>query len=384
LEALGNGSRTLAEEAEKQLAEVALGALAEPQFRLTGAEDAVQRQLLRALTETAQQRKLHCEERRRQALEIYQKMPPLVDSLRRSAFLRWGAKARAAAELVELFRDYLTARWESALSGQVGRLCLVLQPNLHKHQRTVACCRGRIGQFLKSFGDSSARDGALVDLGLGRYLLPAGCRTLTEAVARLLDSLTPEEEQALHQKVQALIRKTLQAHVHVCTAPAALFKDLKEAIDREVETLAEISLGRAHAAKLYVEQHAADPAVDTDLAGAFDEAQPELAGSCQAAASEVCILAVPPGPEGEHFRSLVRHALPQTPMLAAASVDDIVFYRENSQVILTELPQLGPAARAVYQHLMATEPFGPHSRSDIVAWLPANVPASSQQPTANS
>jgi serine/threonine protein kinase len=371
MEALTNGSRKLAEQAERQLAEVALSALGEPQFRLTGAEDAVQRQLLTALSETAQLGKFRSVEQRQLALKIYQKIPPLVDSLRRSGFLRWGAKARAASELVELFRHYLTARWESALSAEVSRLCLDLQPNLHKHQRAVACCRGRIGQFLKSFGDASAPDGALVDLGLGRYLLPAGCRTLAEAVARILDSLTPEEERALHQKVQALIRKTLQAHVHVCTAPSALFTDLKEAIDREVETLAEISLGRAHAAKLYVEQHAEDPAVDADLAGAFDQAQPELVGSCHAAPPEVRILAVPPGPEGEHFRSLVQRALPETPMFAAASVDDIVFYREYSQVILRELPQLGPAALAAYTHLMTTEPFGPHSRNDIIAWLAA-------------
>ncbi len=371
MQALKQVSGPLVVDAEKHLAEVALGALGEPQFRLTGSEDAVQRALWTALGDAAKLRKRLSEQKREEALRIYQELPPLFESLQRGSFLRWGAKGRDAAEVVELFRQYLTARWDSALSAEISRLCLEVQPNLHKYQREVACCRRRIGQFLKSFDDSTAAEAAMVDLGLGRYLLPAGCRTLAEAVARLLDSMTPAEERALHERVQALIRQTLQANVHVCTAPVGVFKELKEKIDREVETLAEISLGRAHAAALYLEQHAEDPAVDADLATAFDEAQPELAGSRQAPHQELRILAVPPGPEGERFRALVRHALPGTPMLTAASTDDIVFYREHAQVVLTELPQLGPAARTVYQQVLTTEGFGPHSRSDIV-WLPAN------------
>jgi hypothetical protein len=125
---------------------------------------------------------------------------------------------------------------------------------------------------------------------------------------------------------------------------------------------------------LYLEQHAEDPEVNADLAAAFDEARPELGGSPEAARQELCVLAVPPGPEGERFRALVDRALPETQMHAAASTDDIVFYRERAQVILTQLPQLGPAACAVYQQVLATDPFGPHSRNDIVAQLHLSQP----------
>jgi hypothetical protein len=161
---------------------------------------------------------------------------------------------------------------------------------------------------------------------------------------------------------------TFRDNVHVCTAPVALFRDLRERIDRDVEKVAEDSLGRAHAAEVYLEQHADDANVDADLAGAFDEAQPELAGAPGAGAQGFCILAVPPGPEGERFRALVRHALPDVSMRADASVDDIIFYREQSHLRLTDLPQLGPIAREIYQHVLATEPYSPHSRADITTW----------------
>jgi hypothetical protein len=203
---------------------------------------------------------------------------------------------------------------------------------------------------------------------LGRYLLPAGARTLGEAVNSVLGRLLPEEEMALHQKVQELIGNTLRSQLHLCTSPPAVFQGVKEAIDREAAALAETSLGRAHAAELYVEQHATDAEVSDDLAGAFAEAQPELAGGARQARKELSLLAVPVGPEGERFRTLVRQALPETHMLEAVSPDDIVFYREQQNILLAELPQLGSAAREIYSQFLATSQFGPHSREDMAAW----------------
>jgi hypothetical protein len=79
-------------------------------------------------------------------------------------------------------------------------------------------------------------------------------------------------------------------------------------------------------------------------------------------------LAVPPGPEGERFRALVRHALPDVPMRAVTSTDDIIFYREQPHLCLTDLPQMGQTARELYQQVLATEQYSPHSRTDITAW----------------
>src|SRR5262249_36018484 len=239
---------------------------------------------------------------------------------------------------------------------------------LHQHRRAVDCCCGQIAQFLRTFNDPTDSGSARADLGLGRYLLPAGSNTLEEAVARILENLPSDEEQALQENVKNLIRKTLQEHVHVCTAPPSLLRELREAIGRQVEVVAEASLSRAHAAKMYMEQHEEDPAAAADLAGAFDEARPELAGLGRGLGREVCILAVPLGPEGGRFRSLVSHPLPDGEFLAAASKDDIVFYREHPDVSVGELPQMSPAAMEVYRQALTSEAFGPHSRSDITVW----------------
>src|SRR5262249_9432617 len=147
-----------------------------------------------------------------------------------------------------------------------------------------------------SFDDSTS-DAAAVDLGLGRYLLPFGCQTLDEAVARIIECVPVEEENALHDDIWKMIHSTLQENVHVCTAPTSLFRGLREQIDRKAQKVAEDSLGRAHAAKVYLERQAEQGDADADLAAAFDEAKPELVYSQRDTSQEFNILAVPPGPE---------------------------------------------------------------------------------------
>ena len=206
-----------------------------------------------------------------------------------------------------------------------------------------------------------------VDLGLGQYLLPPGCHTLDEGAAQVLERLTPEEIATLQDKVESLIAHHFQEHLHVCTASAQCFKDLQEAVYREVASFTESQLTRAHAAEIYLQQHAADPAVLADLAGAFDESVPQLTG--RSGEKEISILAVPPGPEGEYFRGLVQQALPGQEFVSAASTDDIVFYREQHNLSLGDLPQLGAAAQEAYQRYLTEDRLPPHARTDVI-WRP--------------
>src|SRR5262249_39367614 len=162
----------------------------------------------------------------------------------------------------------------------------------------------------------------------------------------------PQELEEINARVQDLIGRRFEAQLHVCTASADFFKDLEEEVVREVVAFAEAPLGRAHAAEVYLEQRGRDEAALTELAGAFEEAAPELAGSRLAPANEFCVLAVPPGPEGEYFRGLVRQALPDRSLVPAASTDDIVFYREVPRLPLAALPQLGPAAEDAYRRAL--------------------------------
>ena len=58
-------------------------------------------------------------------------------------------------------------------------------------------------------------------------------------------------------------------------------------------------------------------------------------------------------------------------MLTAAAEDDILFYRELSNLPLSELEQLGPAAQDAYRQMRAAEDFTPHTRIDVDFGVPS-------------
>jgi hypothetical protein len=368
--ALKKAAHALRAELHDQLADIALSALSTPQFRLTGVDGTVRGRLFDTLAEAARNQKALTERRTQLVADLHQQVLVLETKLSQSSRW-WGNRTKIAADLVAALRRYAHAGCQALTLRQVGDLYEGLASELPKYLRAVNCCHPRIGQFLQHFANPAAKGQPHVDLGLGQYLLPGGCRTLDEAAAHILAGLTPEELLDLNQKVQALFGKKFQEQVHVCTAPATFFRTLEEEVYDQVADFAEAQLSKAHAAEMYLDQHADDEAMLADLAGTFAEAVPALTGSCVAPASELCILAVPPGPEGKYFHAMAERALPDRKLITAASTNDIVFYREQPHVPAAALPLLGPAGQEAYDQLLAGDQFTPHSRTDIVDWGPA-------------
>ena len=87
--------------------------------------------------------------------------------------------------------------------------------------------------------------------------------------------------------------------------------------------------------------------------------------------AELCVLAAPPGPAGDRFRELARPRLPEVEVLPAVSEDDILFYREVSNLPLADLEQLGSAGQDAYRQMSAAEDFTPHTRIDVDFGAPA-------------
>jgi hypothetical protein len=369
-DALQQAVPTLGSRLEARLPELILHALAEPYFRLLGLEDRVQAGLGETLADLERTHRTQGEQLARKAVALYKEKAALLGVLQKGSFWGWQRKNRVASELLELMRSYGKARWQAMMQLALGRLFLDLKNNLQKYLRKVECCRKRIDLFLRSL-ENAGGGNPNVNLGLGQYLLPAGCRSLESATQEILSGLGEQEFNEIDAQVKSLIGRTLENHVHVCTAPETFFKELEEEVHRQVTAFAEAPLGRAHAAEMYVAQRGEDNTAVQELAGAFDEATPELGGSQVAPEDQLNILAVPPGPEGERFRRLVQEALPNQALVPASSTDDIVFYREVLRLPLTALPQMREAAQQVYNQILSSDAITPHSRTDIANWQTA-------------
>src|SRR5262249_4026133 len=112
--ALEEASRPFEREVEKQLAEVALSILAEPQFRLTGVEETAQRLLPATLAGEARAQKAAAQEHLRQSTDLYRQIAPLMGNLRKSFLVSWG-KGQSAAELADILHYYPRLLWQSLL-----------------------------------------------------------------------------------------------------------------------------------------------------------------------------------------------------------------------------------------------------------------------------
>jgi hypothetical protein len=126
-------------------------------------------------------------------------------------------------------------------------------------------------------------------------------------------------------------------------------------------------IGGANPAEVFFQQHATSHDAQVAITHAFDEATPELVGP--RAPAPVCVLAVPTGPAGEQFRTIAADTLSDQKLLPVQDAQEIVFYRAQPGLNLTDLPQAGSQARDVFKHTTAAEGVSLHTRHDV-HWLP--------------
>ena len=65
---------------------------------------------------------------------------------------------------------------------------------------------------------------------------------------------------------------------------------------------------------------------------------------------------------------MAHRAISDAELIAAPSPDDVVFYREETQVPLGKLEQIGSEIQQIYRQMGTSEHFTPHTRNDV-DWL---------------
>jgi hypothetical protein len=366
-EPLGAAADALTARWGEQLTRFAVQFIEQPALRLAGAEEAA-RQLGAAIEQALAHHEPLAKELTTRAAEAYSRIAPLLAGRQPTA-----SGGRLPMEhLVEILRVYPKWRYQSLVLQRVGTIYVSLRGQLSDQLREINFCRARLGELLRSFEDPY-REGRTSETACGHSVFPAGCRTLRDAVQQLLDTISPDELRDLDAKVQAVIQQEFQGLAHLCLTSSNLLDSLETAMQNEAEAFVEARLAGVNIADMYLTQHEDDEQTQDDLAAAFREAAPKLAGGPKAGADEVCILGVPQGPAGEHISHLAREALPEADLETAATADDIILYREIPRLPLADLEQLGPLAYEAYRQMSAVEHFTPHSRTDILEWRAAGA-----------
>jgi serine/threonine protein kinase len=346
----------------------------EPQYRLAGAEEAT-RQIITRIERVLESHEPLGKDLADRALEARQRILMLIRAIPTLP----SAKARAAAgnELLELLRNYPKWRCQSLVLQEVGRSYVSLRGQLSDQLRELNFCRVRLTELLRAFDDGETAepvvpddpDAPLAHSGpppTVRHLFPAGCRSLSKAVAQFAGPLKSEDLQQLDQHIQGVIQQQFRALIHICMTPANLLKNVQAAMEEEISRTVEARIGPNDTAALFLDHfHADGEAVDA-LLTAFDEAAPDLAGLKSGQhRNEICVLAVPAGEAGDRIKALAKQALPDVAWTYCVSLDDILVYREAPQLPICELAQLGPMPQEAYRQMTSIEHFTPHTRIDI-------------------
>jgi hypothetical protein len=384
----------------QKMAELAVCLIELPAFRLAGAEESI-RQLSTTIEQVLQHHEQLLKELADRAAAAYEGVHALAEQLRAGKGPRPPAGRRAAAgahPLVELVRSFSKSRYQSLILQRVTSIYVSLRGQLSDQMREVGFCRDRLKDLCRALEADTGGGGPEAGSGkearsfssrppasLTQYLFPPKCHNLEEAVAHLLNAVTPADLDGLDQRAQALIRKQFTALVHVCLASANMLKGLQRVMQQEAESALAEKLAGANVVEMYLTQPLAGGAAPANppeaISLAFQDARPAfsdlLLTGHPGRSAEVCVLAAPAEsaaqPGKPRLRDLARQTIPENQLLVAdaqegSAASEILFYREESCLSLADLKLFGPQGREAYLQMNKVKHFTPHTRTDIPEW----------------
>ncbi len=351
-----------------KLAAFAVSLVEQPEYRLAGAEAAF-RELVSTIEKVCTEQEPLVKEFATRSQDARERIAKLLESLSNPAAAR--RNINLLPNLIELVRAYPRWRLQWLVLQRVSAAYVSLRGALSDQLREVNYCRERLHEMRRRLDEAPKEHVSLSGTMLTRALLPEGCRTLAESVEALRRRFTTEDINDLDKSVQNVISQDFSSLVQVCLGSANRLKELERSMMRLAMDCVGTRIGNAEVADIYLAQYEKDDQVRDDLASMFTEATPRLGEARQG--SEIAVLAAPASPAGGKVRRLAQQAVPDTELGESESTDDIVFYRERFQMLLSELEQLGPLGYEAYRQVGMVDSFTPHSRTDVTQWRAAGA-----------
>ena len=366
-EALDTATRRTAARWGDKLTAVALGGIEQSGIRLAGAE-VVLRHIQAALEQVVSGQEALAHDYAKLAGGAYVQLHSQLDHLQVNVP---GGRLRppTAAEFVDLLHQYAKNRYHSLVLRRAVQVCQGLLARVPDFSREITTIRSRLGELLESLRTPSTTRVPEVDLGPGRTLLPGGQQDPDQLINQSLDSLATKDLQEVEQRLQEAVQPQFKSLAQACLSSGSPFKEFEALLRQQAEKFVETRLRLNDAAAMYLEQPLSSQEMKADLADAFHLAAPALAAARAASSAEICLVSLPTGEAGERLARLVSEALPDVNVTPVASVDDLVIYREQPQLPLSSLPQLGLVAHDAYRRLLQAH-GSPHNRIDVLNWLP--------------
>ncbi|HYH69386.1 MAG TPA: tubulin-like doman-containing protein [Urbifossiella sp.] len=353
--AVDEAALAVANEAALHLRTVAAGLVEDAQFRLAGAEEAT-RQFLATTDRLAE--KYYAE-----AAAADAKATAGYECLVQYTHFQKGMRKPAAAEIADALRLFPRARYQAVLHRTLARLYQTVRDPLEAQLADISGCREKLAEVAGPVGP------AAVDFIPGpRRLMPPGCLSVDDAVARFEGVLTDADQAAIDARVQAALEPEHGGLFQACFSSATGPEGVVAAVREEARAYLDARLGDVDMGAMFAERFRSRQSAEAAVGHAFAEAEPEWVGGGPWTGTEVTVLAAPDGVAGSAVRELAARAIPIAGLPTATSRDDVTIYREYPAVPLSAVPHLGPAGSTAYQNLPDANQCSLHSRLDVTVW----------------
>jgi eukaryotic-like serine/threonine-protein kinase len=329
----------------------------DPQFRLAGTEEML-RQFL-ATTDRLM------DKFRNSAADLDTKAQNGFECVSQYAHFQKGMRKPTAAEFSEALRQYPRARFQATTFRALVALYQIVRDALATQLTDVSTARQR----LDAAGNTPGLNLNAVESPAGsRRLMPSGCASVAEAADRFLGIITEADLTEIDRRVQAVVEPVLGGVYQGCLNSATGPEGVVAAIYEEARAHLDIRLGSVDLAGMFADRFRTPQQAERVIEQTYQETEPAWLGSGPWASREVAVLGCPSGPGGEPLRELARRAIPIAGLPIAETPDELIVYREWSEVPLSALPHLGAAGAAAYQAMPDAQQFPAHARLDVTQW----------------
>jgi eukaryotic-like serine/threonine-protein kinase len=357
---LDEAADSLAREFSPKVTRLAITLLEHPDYRLVGAEVAVE-QVQGLIDAALRQYEPMAASLSMQAIDAYYKIHAHLSPDR-------GQRRPTPAELADAIRTYPTWRYQSLILRQACRIYAMFRTQLADQLRELQFCRQRLEDITARF----KKDQSELLPPADRILLPRGVESVDAATASLEASIGKEDLRAFDKKLQSQIEREFNALFNVCLSSVSMLGNLQQTIEDQARAFLADRLGSGGVDQIFFARFPSPTNAAEAILRLHEQAIPpvKLFGPERA---ETIVIGGPGGEAGEQLKHLGQYALPAAPSTYVVIPDEVSVYREYPHVPLTALPQLGTVAEDAYNAALDAQGGSPHSRCDIPTWQDVEV-----------
>jgi eukaryotic-like serine/threonine-protein kinase len=388
--ALSVSTHKLAEEWDDRLAAVAYGLMEHPGRRIAAAEAGMAR-FLQCCDDALATNQVHLTQQAARTGQAGQQLQTAMAACAgfSGGFSLFGGRSR---RLLRVFMDHLAAFCRQRLAEELVAAGLMffgaLRSRLNDRMQELSFCRQRMRHLQEtleagpeaneerlsdtppSYIPAAAEDWMTVrESPTIRLVLPEGEKDLRVAAAQFIERLVPDQWLQLDQALQDRVLTTAGGLHKVCLTNG----DLTHGLAAHLVPQIAICLGELLPVTDVAEvEYSAVAAQHTEVGGLvdtyFSSAAPRLAG--KETDGQMSFLLVPASDAGKRFGDEAQRVFPMLELIRVPGQDDLTFCREQGNLGIHSLQREFQPCRRAYEEAATVPPLSPHSRFDIVDWVP--------------